>query len=231
MKDHSLIKTFKYAFPHTLPVLTGYLFLGISYGFYMKALGFEFWYPFLMSLVIYAGSMQFVTVELLLSSFDPIKAFFMTLMINARHLFYGISMLTKYKDMGWKKIYLIFGLTDETFSVNCSVTIPEEIDEGWFYFFVTLLDHSYWVIASLLGAVFGSFISFNTEGIEFVMTAMFIVIFLEQWLSNKNHTSAMIGLGVSILCLAILGSDQFIIPAMIAISLCLAILRKGGKLL
>lgn len=231
MKDHSLIKTFKYAFPHTLPVLTGYLFLGISYGFYMKALGFEFWYPFLMSLVIYAGSMQFVTVELLLSSFDPIKAFFMTLMINARHLFYGISMLTKYKDMGWKKIYLIFGLTDETFSVNCSVTIPEEIDEGWFYFFVTLLDHSYWVIASLLGAVFGSFISFNTEGIEFVMTAMFIVIFLEQWLSNKNHTSAMIGLGVSILCLAILGSDKFIIPAMIAISLCLAILRKGGKLL
>lgn len=228
MNQNNIIKkALAAAFPHTIPVLTGYLFLGISYGFYMKASGFPFWYPLIMSLFIYAGSMQFVTVNLLLSPYNPLQSFLIGLMINARHLFYGLSMLNKYQNTGWKKIYLIFGLTDETFSVNCSVDVPEGIDQGWFMFFVTLLDQFYWTLASVLGALFGSFITFNTKGIEFVMTAMFVVIFVDQWLQSKNHTSALVGMIISFLCLGLLGSDKFIIPAMIAMVLCLAALRNN----
>lgn len=175
-----LLPALKTAFPHTIPVFAGYCFLGMSYGFLMKASGFPFWYPILTSLVIFAGSMEFMTVNLLLGAFDLVQAFALTLMINARHLFYGLSMLGKYRNMGKIKPYLIFGLTDETFSVNCAVTPPENVDHRWFFFFITLLDHSYWVLGATLGGIFGSLITFNTEGLDFVMTALFVVILLEH---------------------------------------------------
>ena len=171
----------------------------------MNTAGFSFLYPMLMSLTIFAGSMEFVTVNLLLGAFNPLQALLMTLMINARHLFYGISMLDKYKGLGWKKIYLIFGLCDESFSINYTADIPKDADKGWFMFFVTLLNQIYWVTGSTLGGIFGSFITFSTEGIEFVMTAMFVVIFLEQWLKDKNHLPALMGLGLSVICLAAFG--------------------------
>ena len=153
----------------------------------------------LMSITIFAGSIEFVTVNMLLGAFNPLQAFVMTLMINARHLFYGISMLDKFRGTGWKKVYLIFGMCDESFSINYTADIPENVDRGWFMFFVTLLNHFYWFSGATLGGIFGSLIHFNTEGLDFVMTAMFVVIFMEQWLKEKNHTSSILGLGISCL--------------------------------
>lgn len=214
------------AFPYTVPILAGFLFLGMTYGVYMNVSGFSFWYPMLMSLTIFAGSMEFVAVSLLLAAFDPLQALLMTLMINARHLFYGIAMLDKYKGTGWKKPYLIFGMCDESFSINCSAQIPQGIDKGWFMFFVTLLNQLYWFAGSTLGGVFGSLLTFNTEGLDFVMTAMFVVIFLEQWKKDTSHASALLGLGLSALCLVIFGPKGFIIPAMLAILVALTALRR-----
>ena len=172
--------------------------------------------------------MEFVATDMLLGAFHPLQMFLLTLMINARHLFYGISMLDKYRGTGWKKFYLIFGMCDESFSINYTANIPEDVDRGWFMFFVTLLDHFYWVFGATLGGIFGSLVKFNTEGLEFVMTAMFVVIFLEQWLKDKDHTSALLGIVLSVLCLLLFGTDYFILPAMAAILLALTLLR--GKL-
>lgn len=219
-------KAFRAAIPHTIPILAGFWFLGLTYGIYMNVSGFSFWYPMLMSITIFAGSMEFVTVNLLLGAFNPLQAFVMTLMINARHLFYGISMLDKYRGLGWKSFYLIFGMCDESFSINYTANIPEDVDRGWFMFFVTLLNHFYWFFGATLGGIFGSLIHFNTEGLDFVMTAMFVVIFLDQWLKEKNHASALAGIGISVLCLAAFGSDDFIIPSMIGILGALTLMRK-----
>ena len=145
-------KAFKAAFPYTLPILAGFSFLGMAYGIYMNASGFSFVYPLCMSFLIYGGSLEFVAVEMLLSPFAPVQVLIMALLIQARHLFYGISMLDKFKGMGWKKYYLIFGMCDETFSVNYTADIPEDIDRGWFMFFVTLLDQLYWGLSATLGA-------------------------------------------------------------------------------
>jgi len=174
-------KAFKAAFPYTLPICVGFLFLGMSYGFMMRSKGFSFVYPLCMSFFIYAGSMEFVTANLLLSAFNPVYAFFLTLMVNARHLFYGISMLEKYKNTGWKKFYLIFGMCDESFTVNCTVDPPEDVDRGWFMFFVNALNQFYWVTGATAGALLGYVIHFNTKGIDFVMTALFVVMFINQW--------------------------------------------------
>ena len=226
MKKKELKKAFKAAFPHTIPIMTGFLFLGMTYGIYMNVSGFSFLYPMLMSMTIFAGSMEFVTVNMLLGAFHPLEALTMTLMINARHLFYGISMLDKYKGTGLKKLYLIFGMCDESFSINYTADIPKDVDKGRFMTWVTLLNHSYWVLGATLGGIFGSFIHFNTEGIEFVMTALFVVIFLEQWLKEKNHVNAITGLMISVLCLVLFGRDNFIIPSMLGILGVLTLLRK-----
>lgn len=222
----TIFKALKAAFPHTIPIFAGFWFLGLTYGIYMNVSGFSFWYPMLMSLTIFAGSMEFVVVNLLLGAFQPLQALAITLMINARHLFYGISMLDKYKNTGWKKWYLIFGMCDESFSINYTAEVPEGIDRSWFYFFVTLLNHFYWFFGATLGGIFGSLIHFNTEGLEFVMTAMFVVIFMEQWLKEKIHISALTGLGISVFCLILFGADNFIIPSMIAVLSILTLLRK-----
>lgn len=221
-----LKKAFTAAFPYTIPIFAGFWFLGITYGIYMNVSGFSFWYPMLMSITIFAGSIEFVTVNMLLGAFNPLQAFAMTLMINARHLFYGISMLDKFRGVGRKKFYLIFGMCDESFSINYTADIPEDVDRGWFMFFVTLLNHFYWFSGATLGGIFGSLIHFDTEGLEFVMTAMFVVIFMEQWLKEKDHTSSVLGLVISVLCLIAFGADNFIIPAMLAILAVLSLLRR-----
>lgn len=220
------IAAFKAAFPYTVPIFAGFWFLGLTYGIYMNVSGFSFWYPMLMSLTIFAGSVEFVAVNLLMGAFNPLQALAMTLMINARHLFYGISMLDKFRGLGLKKIYLIFGMCDETFSINYTAQIPKDVDRGLFMLFVTLLNHMYWFTGSTLGGIFGSMISFNTEGLDFVMTAMFVVIFMEQWLKEKDHTSALLGLGLSVVCLLAFGSENFIIPSMLAILAVLSVIRK-----
>ena len=220
------IKALKAAFPQTIPIFTGFWFLGMAYGIYMNASGFSFVYPLCMSLLIYGGSLEFVAVEMLLSPFAPLQTFIMALLIQARHLFYGLSMLDKFKGLGWKKYYLIFGMCDETFSVNCSADIPEDVDRGWFYFWITLLNQFYWSAAATTGGIVGSLLKIDTSGISFVMTAMFVVIFLEQWLKEKEHSASLTGLAVSVLCLAVFGPDSFMVPTMVLIVGLLALLRK-----
>ena len=219
-------KAFTAAFPKTIPIFAGFWFLGMAYGIYMNVSGFSFLYTLIMSMFIFAGSMEFVTVSLLLGAFNPLQALLLTLMINARHLFYGISMLDKYRHTGWKKPYLIFGMCDESFSINYTARIPKGIDRGWFMFAVTFFNQIYWVTGATLGGIFGSLIHFNTEGLYFVMTAMFVVIFLEQWLHEKNHLSAVLGIVISVSCLIVFGSENFIIPSMLAILAVLTMLRK-----
>ena len=182
-----------------------------------------------MSFIIYGGSLEFVAVSMLLSPFAPLQTFIMALVIQARHLFYAIAMLDKFKDMGWKKYYLIFGMCDETFSINYTAKIPDGVDRGWFYFFVTLLNHIYWVSGATVGGLLGNLIHFNTQGIDFVMTAMFIVIFLEQWLKEKHHASELIGIFASVVCLILFGKDNFMVPSMICILVLLLFMRRIKK--
>ncbi len=192
----------------------------------MNVSGFSFLYPMFMSVLIFAGSMEFVAANLLLGAFNPLQAFLLTLMINARHLFYGISMLDRFRNTGIKKPYLIYGMCDETFSINYTAKIPEGVDRGWFMFWVTFLNQLYWVSGAILGGIFGSFVRIDTKGLGFAMTAMFVVIFMEQWIKEKNHVSSLIGFLLTGMSLAIFGSENFIVPSMVLILGTLSILRK-----
>lgn len=220
------IKTLKLAFPKTIPVMTGYIFLGIAFGILLNEKGYGIGWALLMSLFIYAGSMQYVAISLLVTAFNPIAALMMTLMVNARHLFYGISMLEKFKNTGKFKPYLIFGLTDETFSVLCTLDGEKSISRTWYMFWVTILDQCYWVTGSVIGSLLGTMISFNTKGLDFVLTALFVVIFVGQWEDTKEHRPAIIGLAVTLLCRILFGSSSFLIPAMIGIFICLSAMKK-----
>ena len=223
------LNALKKAFPYTIPIFAGFWFLGLAYGIYMNVSGFSFLYPMIMSLVIFGGSLEFVTVSMLLSPFAPVQTFIMALLIQARHIFYGISMLDKFRGMGWKKFYLIFGLCDETFSINYTADTPQDVDKGWFMFWVTLLNHFYWVSGATIGGLVGSLLKFDTDGISFVMTAMFVVIFLDQWLKEKKHYASCIGILVSFICLMIFGADNFMLPTMIAILVLFVLLRNNQK--
>jgi 4-azaleucine resistance transporter AzlC len=214
------------ALPHTIPVFTGYIVLGAAYGILMDSKGFSLVWILLASVFIYAGSMQFVTVALLAVGFNPVGAFLMTLAVNARHIFYGISMLKQYRGIGNIKPYLIFSLTDETFSLLCSTKVPDPVDRKWFYIFVSLLDHLYWITGSLIGGILGSLIDFNTKGIDFVLTSLFVVILIDQWRSATNHLPALIGIVSAIVCRLLFGpSIFFIIFAMIMILFFVTVLK------
>ena len=220
-------KTIKQAFTDTIPVMTGYIVLGFGFGIVLKANGYGLFWALIMSLFIYAGSMQYVAIGLLSSGASLITAALTTLMVNARHLFYGISMLDKYKDTGKAKPYLIFALTDETYSLVCkdNINVTEENKKNY-YFFVSLFDQIYWVAGSVLGAVIGNLVEFNSNGIEFALTALFLTVLTEQWLTAKNHAPAIIGIIVSLICLLIFGRENFLIPAMLIIALLLCISKE-----
>lgn len=215
--------TFRTAFLDTVPVMTGYLFLGFGFGILALQNGLSLWWAMAMSVFIYAGSMQFVAVTMLSGGAGLLTAALTTLAVNARHLFYGISMIDRYKGTGRKKPYLIFSLTDETYSL-VSQGQPRQ-DGGRYYLLVSLLDQCYWVLGTLLGAAVGQLLPINYEGIDFVLTALFVTIFVEQWLSTKNHLPALIGLGASVLCLILFGSSSFLIPSMGLITLLLLLTR------
>lgn len=222
--------TVKHAFTASLPVMAGYIVLGTGFGILLCAKGYSFWWALLMSITIYAGSMQYVGVNLLASGASVLSTALMTLMVNARHVFYGISMIKEYRDMGWRKWYAIFGLTDETYSLVCTdPKLPDGADRKSFYFLVTLMNQSYWIFGSLLGAILGNAISFNSAGIDFSMTALFITIFVEQWEKTRQHFPAILGLLVSLVCLVVWGVDQFMVPSMIGISVGLFLFRKKAE--
>lgn len=222
-------KVIKNGFIKSLPVMAGYVVLGIGFGILLKKAGYGLFWSFLMGLTIYAGSMQYVAVSLLTSGASLISVALTTLMVNARHLFYGISMIDKYEGAGKKKGYMIFALTDETYSILCSDDVPKDLDRHWYSFFVSLFNQCYWILGCVLGSVLGTVITFDTAGIEFSMTALFVTVFVEQWLSRKEHLPAIIGLLCSIVCLAIFGADSFLIPTMIAITVALLFGRKTVK--
>jgi len=214
-------KALKSAFPVTIPVMTGYLFIGMAFGMLMASKGYSFIWSILMSVFVYAGSMQFVATNFFAGSFNWISMIFITFMVNIRHVFYGLSMLTKFKNMNGKKPYMIFSLTDETFSLLCSANAPKGVNQNWFLFFIAFLDQIYWVVGSALGGLIGSLVPFSTKGIDFAMTALFVVIFVEQWQSCEHHISAVTGVLASVLCLLIFGTSNFILPSMIVMVLIL----------
>ncbi len=218
--------TLKAAFPHTIPVLLGFLVLGIAYGLLMDSKGYGIMWSVPMSLLCFCGSMQFVAVSLLTTVFDPLQAFILSIMVNARHIFYGISLLEKYKGIGKIKSFLIFTLCDETYSIVSSVTPEEGINKKKFYFLISLLDYSYWSLGTLIGGLFGTLVNFNTEGIDFVLTALFVVLFMEQLKKKENIKFGIIGIICSLLALLIFGSENVVIPAMVFIMLVLIIWRK-----
>ena len=218
-------ETIKQAFIKTLPVMAGDLVLGIGFGVLLSKIGYGPLYAVLMSVIIYGGSMQYVAVSLIDSAASLITVAITTLLVNGRHLFYGLSMLEKYQNIK-RKPYLIFGITDETYSLLCQ----EESKDEDYYFYITILNHSYWIIGGLIGNLIGTLIPFNSAGIEFSMTALFVAIVVEQWLTTKDHVPAIIGFGCAVNCLIILGPEHFLIPTMIAIVLLLIMIRKRGKL-
>lgn len=212
------------AFPATIPVLTGYLCIGMAYGLLMANAGYGVFWALLLSLLCYAGSMEFVAVSLLTAGFDPVQALLMALMINARHAFYGLSILEKYRGTGWARPFLIFSLTDETFSLVSTLEPLDGVTRRDFYFWISLLDYLYWQMGSVLGALIGGLLPFDTTGLDFALTALFIVLFLEQWRKRENRPAALIGLGCTAVSLAVVGADRLVIPAMVLI---LAVLLGG----
>ncbi len=219
----------KKAFLSTVPVLAGYMVLGMGFGILLQANGYSVVWAFLMSLFIYAGSMQYAAVGLITGGASLLTVAVTTLAVNARHLFYGISMVDKYKDTGKLKPYLIFALTDETYSIVCNENIS---DGGRRAFLISVFDHIYWVTGSVLGSLIGSVLPFSTEGIEFSLTALFLTVFTDQWIKTKNHAAAVIGVAASFICLLIFGGDNFLIPSMVLIIAALFLMRifkKGEK--
>ena len=219
-------KAFHKAFPYTIPVLTGYLFIGIAFGVMYAEKGYSFLWAILMSLLVYAGSGQYLAVNFFVPGFSFIQVIFLTFMVNVRHIFYGVSLLEKFNKIGLKRWYMVFALTDETYSLLCTTNVPEDVDENQFLFAISIMNHLYWVFGSAIGAIAGTVLPINSEGIDFAMTALFVVIFVEQWMDRKNRIPELIGVAVAIVALTIFGTSSFVLPAMLAI---VAVLFVGRK--
>lgn len=219
-------QAFKKAFPYTIPVLTGYLFIGIAFGVMYAEIGYSFLWAILMSVLVYAGSGQYLAVNFFVPGVSFLQVVFLTFMVNVRHIFYGISLLERFQKVGKKRWYMIFGLTDETYSLLCTTKIPKDVDESKFLFAISVLDHSYWILGSAIGAIAGTLLPISSEGIEFAMTALFVVIFIEQWMEQKNRIPEMIGVMMAVMCLLIFGADHFVLPTMLGIIVFLFVGRK-----
>ncbi len=228
-KRNGYAAALKEAFPYTIPVLTGYLFIGFAFGVMFQEKGYNFIWAGFMSLLDYAGSGQYLAVNFFVPGISLLHIVFLEFMVNIRHIFYGLSMLERFQNMGWKRWYMIFSLTDETYSLLCLTNVPDGVDETKFLLCLAALDQSYWILGSVLGAAVGSAVPFDATGIDFAMTALFVVIFVEQWLTSKSHIPAYIGVFCTLLCLLIFGSENFILPSMICIMTLLLAYRKGEE--
>lgn len=225
VKQQEQLRAFRAAFPVTVPVLTGFLCIGLAYGLLMQTKGYGPFWSAAMSAIAFCGNMQFVAITLLTTVFDPVQAFLLSLLVNARYLFYGLSLLDKYQGMGRLRPFLIYSLCDETFSLVSTVDPPEGVERKAFYGWISGLNYSYWVVGSALGGLLGRVITFNTKGLDFALTALFVVLFLEQWKKPENRPAGLIGIGCAAVCLAAFGGDM-VIPAMVAI---VAVLLCGRK--
>ena len=219
-------KELRYAFVQSIPVMLGYLFLGFAFGLMLNDAGYGFWWAFFLSLFVYAGSMQFVLVTLLTAGASLWYTMLMTLFVNGRHMFYGLSFVEKFKKMGAAYPYMVFSLTDETFSLLCDLKVPEGMREDRICFYLSLLDQIYWIVGSCVGALAGSVLPFDTTGIDFAMTALFTVIVVNQWMETEEHKPPIICAIVGILCLVILGPDTFLLPALSITAILLLGVRK-----
>ena len=228
--------TARKAFLRSLPVMAGYVVLGMGFGILAQRAGYGLPWALAMSVLVFAGSMQYVGIGLLQGGASVLAAVLTTVMVNARHLFYSISMIGRYRNTGKYKPYLIFALTDETYSLLCDGKAPEGTDPDLFCFLVSLFNQSYWITGSVIGSLLGGFLPFSTAGIEFSMTALFIASFTEQWITAKDHLPALAGLLGTLACLLVFGPDGFLIPAMLVITFVLTLLRsriadgKGAEL-
>ena len=219
-------KAFQKAFPYTIPVFTGYLFIGIAFGVMYAEKGYSFLWAILMSALVYAGSAQYLAINFFVPGISFLQVFFLTFMVNVRHVFYGISLIERFNRFGKSRWYMIFGLTDETYSLICTTKIPEDVKEEKFLLAIALLNQLYWVLGSAIGGIVGSVLPINSEGIDFAMTALFVVIFVEQWMEKKNRIPAILGVVLTIISLQIFGTESFVLPAMLAIVLALFVGRK-----
>lgn len=224
--DRKALAALKAAFPYTIPIFAGFWFLGLTYGIYMHALGFSWIYPTIMAAAIFGGSLEFVIAGMLASPFAPLAVLSVTLAVQARHIFYGIAMLKRYEGTGWMRPYLIFGMCDETFSILASKEPPEGVDRNWSMFWVTLLDHSYWVTGAALGGLAGDIVPFSMEGLSFAMTALFITILIDQVQKEHDHMPTIVGVVASIVALALFGADSFMLPALLMIVATLMLRQK-----
>lgn len=226
MSKHAL---FRRLLRDTAPVLAGYLFLGAGFGILMQQSGFNLLWVICMSLTILSGSIQYMAVGMMTGGVGLLTTAVTTFFVNVRYLFYGISTVDTYKGAGIKKPYMLFGMTDETFAIVTKGDVPEGMDPHSYYFLVTLFDHCYWILGSIVGCLAGTLIPISFEGIDFVLTSLFVTIFVEQWLSTKNHIPAIVGIVASVLALLLFGSEIFLIPAMLAITVALLGMKKVGK--
>jgi len=220
------VKALKDAFPYTIPVLTGYLFMGAAFGVMFADMGYSVLWAILVSTVVYAGSGQYLAVNFFVPGFSLIQAALLTIMVNIRHVFYGLSLVGRYNRFGRKRWYMIFGLTDETYSLVCTTKVPEGVDEEDFVFSITLLDHIYWVVGAAMGSLLATTVRFNSQGIEFAMTALFLVMFIEMWYRRSNRLPELIGVLCALVCLIVFGADSFVLPAML---LMIAVILLGRK--
>lgn len=219
-------QAFKQAFPYTIPVLTGYLFIGIAFGVMYAEKGYSFLWAIFMSVLVYAGSGQYLAVNFFVPGISFVQVIFLTFMVNVRHIFYGLSLVERMNRFGLPRWYMIFGLTDETYSLLCTTKVPKNVDEEKFLLAIAVLDHLYWIIGSAIGALASALLPIHSEGIEFSMTALFVVLFVEQWMERKNQIPELIGMIGAVIALQIFHADKFVLPAMIAIILALFAGRK-----
>lgn len=225
-REKGMLGAFRAALPRTLPVLAGYLVLGVAFGLLLNSIGLGVFWAAAMSILVYAGSAQFLAVSLIGASASLPQVALLTFLLNFRHFFYGLSMVSRYQGVGKRKLYLAFALSDETYAILAGALPPAQVDPADYYFAVSLLDQCYWVAGSLIGATVGQLITFDTTGVDFAMTALFVVLAVEQWKSARRHAPALFGVCCGVVCLLIFGSDLFLIPALAAIVALLLLFRR-----
>lgn len=225
-REKGMPGAFRAALPRTLPVLAGYLVLGVAFGLLLNSIGLGVFWAAAMSILVYAGSAQFLAVSLIGASASLPQVALLTFLLNFRHFFYGLSMVSRYQGVGKRKLYLAFALSDETYAILAGALPPAQVDPADYYFAVSLLDQCYWVAGSLIGATVGQLITFDTTGVDFAMTALFVVLAVEQWKSARRHAPALFGVCCGVVCLLIFGPDLFLIPALAAIVALLLLFRR-----